>query len=68
MFPDWTTYIGVVSEKNNKLYLFDDNGVLMDGFPKTGKTLFCLGDLNNDGTLNVVAGSPDGSIYVYQVR
>ncbi len=68
VFADWTTYIGVTSEKNNKLYLFDDNGVLMDGFPKTGKTLFCVGDLNNDGTLNVVAGSADGSIYVYQVR
>ncbi len=68
VFPDFTTYIGITSEKNNKLYLFDDNGILMDNFPKTGKTPFSLGDLNNQGNLNLVTGSADNSIYVYQLR
>ncbi len=68
LFRDWTTNIGVISEKNNKLYLFNDTGNLMDGFPKTGKTPFCLDDLNNEGVLNLITGSSDGSIYVYQLQ
>ena len=68
LYPDWTANIGVVSERHNKMYLFDDNGMLIDGFPLTGKTAFAIGDLNNEGTYNLVCGSADNSIYVYQIR
>lgn len=66
LFPDGTEKIGVVSEEGDELFLFNDNGTLFNGFPLKGKTFFSIGDMNNDGTFNVVTGSSDKSIYVYQ--
>jgi hypothetical protein len=68
LFPDLVGKIGVVSESENKIYLFNDNGSLYNNFPLSGKTLFSIGDLNNDGSLNIVVGSADNSIYVYQIE
>ena len=66
-FPDGSGKIGVLSDKTNELYLFNENGSLYQGFPVAGKTLFCIGDLNNDGTYMLITGSSDNSIYVYQL-
>lgn len=68
LFPDGSGKIGVASETSNELYLFNDNGSLMDNFPLTGKTAFSIGDLNNEGTFNLITGSSDNSIFVYQLQ
>jgi PPE-repeat protein len=68
MFPDGKEKIGVVSETANELYLFNDNGSLYHGFPLSGKTGFSIGDLNNEGVLNLITGSSDNSIYLYQLE
>ncbi|MCE9540356.1 MAG: DUF3352 domain-containing protein [Bacteroidetes bacterium] len=66
-FPDGTGKIGVLSEKTNELYLFNDNGSLYKGFPLEGKTLFSIGDMNNNGIYNIITGS-DNTIYLYQLE
>lgn len=66
-FPDGSTKIGVTLEKNNELYLFNEIGSVYPLFPVTGKTLFSIGDLNNDGTFMLITGSAEKSIYVYQL-
>ena len=58
---------GVVSTATNELFLFDDNGSVYQGFPMEGKTLFSIGDMNNDGTMNVVTGTVYNSIFAYQL-
>jgi hypothetical protein len=68
LFPDGKGKIGVVSEETNELYLFNDNGSLNQTFPLKGKTLFSIGDLNNEGAFNLVTGSADNSIYVYPLE
>ena len=68
MFADGKEKIGVISETNNELYLFNDNGSLYQGFPLSGKTAFSIGDLNNEGVFNLVTGSADNSIYLYQLE
>ncbi len=68
LFPDGTGKIGVTSETTNELYLFNDNGSLYNGFPLSGKTSFSIGDLNNEGINNVITGSIDNSIYLYQLE
>lgn len=67
-FPDGKVKIGVLSKAKNELYLFNDNGSLYKGFPIPGNTVFSIGDLNNDGFFNLITGSSDNSIYVYQLE
>ncbi len=68
LFPDGTGKLGIVSDAGNELYLFNDNGSLYNAFPLKGKTAFSIGDLNNEGIYNLVTGSADNSIYVYQLQ
>lgn len=68
IFPDGNGKIGVVSEETNELFLFNDNGSLFNSFPINGKTAFSIGDLNNEGTYNLITGSSQNSIFVYQLK
>ncbi|MDF2436793.1 MAG: hypothetical protein K0Q95_1169 [Bacteroidota bacterium] len=67
-FPDGLVRIGITSETSNELYLFNSNGSLYDQFPLKGKTQFGIGDLNNEGAYNLVTGSEDNSVYMYQLK
>jgi hypothetical protein len=68
LFPDGSGKIGITAESSGLLYLFNDNGSLFNAFPLKGKTAFSIGDLNNEGSYNLVTGSADNSIYVYQLQ
>jgi len=67
-FPDGSGKIGVLSETTDELYLFNNDGSLYKGFPMSGKTRFSIGDINNEGVFNLVTGSSDNSIYMYQLE
>lgn len=67
-FPNGKGKIGVVSKEKNELYLFNDTGSLYKGFPISGNTAFSLGDINNEGFYNLITGSSDNNIYVYQLE
>lgn len=67
-FPDGKGKIGVISKEKNELYLFNETGSLYKGFPISGNTAFSIGDLNNEGFYNLITGSSDNSIYVYQLE
>ena len=68
LFPDENGLIGVTSEESNELYLFNNNGSLFEGFPLNGKTAFTIGDLNSEGHYNLITGSSENSIFVYQLK
>lgn len=68
LFPDGNAKIGVVSEETNEIFLFESNGSVSNGFPLTGKTLFSIGDLNNETIYNLITGASDNSVYVYQLQ
>lgn len=68
LFPDGNALIGVASEESSELFLFNNNGSLFEGFPVNGKTNFSIGDLNNEGHYNIVTGSSENSIFVYQIK
>ncbi len=67
-FKDGTSKIGVVSDLTNQLFLFDENGQFLKQFPLTGNTFFGISDLNNQGVYNLVTGSSERAIYVYQLQ
>jgi len=54
---------GIISTKIKKIFIFKSDGTLKDGFPFNGST-FTIGNINNDGTLNLVVGS-EQTIYNY---
>ncbi|MDQ3047690.1 MAG: hypothetical protein M3R27_09100, partial [Bacteroidota bacterium] len=68
LFPDESGKIGVVTQSTGEIYLFNNNGSLQAGFPLKGKTWFTITDLNNEGAYNLITGSPDNSVYVYQLQ
>ncbi len=67
-FRDGTAKIGVVSDATNQLFLFNENGAIYNQFPISGSSMFSIGDLNNQGVYNVVTGSKEKAIYVYQLH
>ena len=63
-----STEIGIVSGKTNELYLINELGYIHDGLPLYGSTAFSIGDINRDGTLNLVVGSGDRIVFTYNVE
>ena len=57
--------IGVLSE--GKIYLFNDAGAIVDGFPLSGNTRFQIQDLNNDEIPNLVVGQGN-ILYTYNLE
>jgi hypothetical protein len=67
LFPDDMGYIGVASPAANEIYLFDNSGQLHPGFPLTGSTLFCIGNINNDDALYLITASGK-TVYAYTLE
>ena len=61
--------IGIVSNLDNKIFLFNSNGTTYDGFPLIGKTLFSIGHFkNSQSKFNLLVGSNDNFLYNYEVH
>ncbi len=67
-FPDETVRMGVVNRKTHEAYLLNKFGSREEGMPLFGSTLFSIGDINKDGTFEVVIGHSDGNIYTYTLE
>jgi hypothetical protein len=66
-YIDGKARIGAVDTKNNKIYIWDEQGNLCNGFPLYGSTEFEIADMNADGQLYLVTGASDGNVYVYSL-
>ena len=61
--------IGLVSADNNKIYLFNKDGSLYNGFPLPGSTPFSIGVINRSSSkFNLIVGSGDNFLYNYSVQ
>lgn len=61
--------IGLVDQKNEKIYLVNQDGSLYKGFPLKGRSLFSIGRFKKkSGKFNLVVGSNDNFIYNYEVK
>jgi len=61
--------LGVVCRKENRVYLFNSNGKLYDGFPIQGNTPFSIGNFGDSlSRFNLVVGSRDNFLYNYRVH
>ncbi|HTB07305.1 MAG TPA: WD40 repeat domain-containing protein, partial [Bacteroidia bacterium] len=66
-YSDGKARIGAIDTKNNKIYIWDEQGNLCNGFPLYGSTEFEIADMNADGQLYLVTGASDGNVYVYSL-
>ena len=68
-FPHGEKRIGIVISGENLIYLFSENGKLVNGFPITGRSLFSIGKLNpKQEKFNLVVGGEDNFLYNYYLN
>ena len=61
--------LGIVSRNENRIYLFNSNGELYEGFPLQGNTPFSIGNFGDSlSRFNLVVGSRDNFLYNYRVK
>jgi len=60
--------IGLVSDQQNQIYLFNPNGELYEGFPLRGSTPFSIGYLDDAGKdFHLIVGNKYNFLYNYNV-
>jgi len=60
--------IGIVTRADNKIYLLNEKGAIIWGFPLTGNTPFIFGKFNESSSyFNLLVGSEDGTLINYKV-
>lgn len=61
--------IGIVSDLDNKIYLFNNDGKLYNNFPLSGQTLFSIGKFRSSSNkFNLIVGGEDNFLYNYSVN
>ena len=60
--------IGISDFSENNIYLYEDNGELIKGFPLKGNSIIDIRDSDNDGKIEVLARLDNYSIVSYEVN
>ncbi len=61
--------LGVLSEMDNKIYLFNGEGQLHEGFPLEGRTLFSIAKFEEEMKhFNLIVGSKTNFLYNYVIN
>ncbi|MBL4577691.1 MAG: hypothetical protein JKX74_04415 [Flavobacteriales bacterium] len=58
--------VGIVADRSEEMFLFNKDGSLSQGFPLYGNTPFSL--IEEGGTVNLVAGAPGRTLYIYTLE
>jgi hypothetical protein len=59
--------IGVFDIKNKLIYLIDNNGKTMNGFPLRGASMFSIGKLSDKSGWHLIVGGTDRFLYNYKI-
>jgi PIN domain nuclease of toxin-antitoxin system len=61
--------VGITDANSNRIYLFNPDGKLHQGFPLYGNSEFTIGKLSDSSTgLNLIVGSEGGKFYNYTLN
>lgn len=61
--------VGIVDAAGNRIYLFNSDGKLYEGFPLQGSSEFSIGKMSeSSGSLNLVVGSEGGNLFNYTLN
>ena len=68
-FADKNRKIGIIERTENKIYLFNYEGIISNGFPLEGNSGFAVGAFGREnGQFNLVTGTSDGYLNNYLLR
>jgi len=68
-FPDKNRKIGIAESAENKIYLFNSDGSICNGFPLEGNSWFGIGAFGREnGQFNLITGTSDGYLNNYQLK
>jgi hypothetical protein len=59
--------IGFTDASANKIYVLDERGKNLKGFPLNGTSSFSVGKLNRGGGFNLIRGGSDSFLYNYEI-
>ena len=59
--------IGFTDAGTNKVYVVDERGKNLKGFPLNGTTSFSVGKLNRGSSYNLIIGGRDSFLYNYEI-
>ena len=60
--------IGISDLSENNIYLYEDNGELVKGFPLKGNSIIDIRDSDKDGKIEVLTRLDSNSIVSYEVN
>jgi len=63
-----TILVGITDLTNNEIYLYKDNGELIEGFPIKGSSVIDIKDSDNDGKLEIISALDSFSIVSYEIN
>ncbi|MEQ9261677.1 MAG: DUF3352 domain-containing protein [Owenweeksia sp.] len=61
-------YVGTYSADAEQVMLFDKDGQLIKGFPVFAQAPFDMGSLRQDGSINIITSTEDGTLICYRVN
>ena len=61
-------FISIADDKEGKIYLFDKEGDLVDGFPLKGINALDIADADNDGKIELISQLDENSIISYEIN
>ena len=62
------TLIAITETQENKVYVFERTGDMLSGFPIYGTSAIDIGDINKDGTIDILVSGGDKDILVFEIR
>ena len=63
-----TFRMGYADYSKNKVFLFDNAGNVLDGFPIDASSPYLIDDLDADGVMEIVVGDNSGNIYFFPLN
>ena len=61
-------YVGITDLNDDNIYLYNDNGELIKGFPLKGSSSYDLIDSDIDGKLEIISKIDNFSIVSYEIN
>lgn len=61
-------YINITDTQNKKVYMFDSELTMLEGFPVYGSGEIDLVESSENGTLNFVTKDKENSLVVYRIK
>lgn len=68
MLPKETFRMGFADYAKNKLFLSDNTGTIIDGFPIDASSPYLIEDIDGDGSSEIIVGDNMGNIYFYPLQ